>query len=114
MPEPRYFDTSTKVWVRGQPPPSSAYPPIRRGPGTILKLLLAKCGITPGGGCKCNATARQMDREGVAWCEAHFEEIVAVMTEEANRRNWLRFVPFKALGAEGLVRTAILNCNPLQ
>lgn len=80
------------------------------GPGTELKKLLAKIGITPTPTCSCNARARQMDvqesREP-GWCEAHLDEIVGWLREEAEKRN----LPFVDIAGRMLVRRAIRNAR---
>lgn len=75
------------------------------GVGGVLKEMLAAIGISS---CwSCVDTAGQMDRWGPDGCEEHMGEIVAIMERNANKKNWLRFIPFKQQGAELLVRRAI-------
>lgn len=75
------------------------------GPGGELKRLLASFGIKA---CfSCVDMARQMDEWGPDECERRIPEIVAGMVDRANHMNWMRFLPFKEVGAEQCVRTAI-------
>jgi len=77
--------------------------PVSGGPGTELKKLLKRIGITAKPNCSCNARARQMDAAGVAWCRANVAMIVDWLAEEAARRK----LPFSRLAASTLVRLAI-------
>jgi hypothetical protein len=86
--------------LRRKPPPD---PGPGCGPGTELKKLLAKIGITAEANCQCNARAAEMDKQGPAWCRAHLDTIVGWLAEEAQRRN----LPFLRTGAKILVRCAI-------
>lgn len=89
-----------------------AYPHARpaSGPGTELKRLLARIGITATPNCSCNARARAMDanedREP-GWCEAHLDEIVGWLREEAGQRG----LPFIDAAGRLLVRRAIRNAR---
>lgn len=71
------------------------------GPGTELKRLLGMIGVIEiysdesETGCKCNQRAREMNRRGVAWCEANPETILEWLREEAERRK-LVFIPLAA------------------
>ena len=58
-------------------------PPPNAGPGTELKKLLSRIGITPKAGCKCLARAVEMDIRGCEWCEANIDTIVGWLREEA-------------------------------
>lgn len=80
------------------------------GPGTELKKLLAKIGITATPTCSCNARARRMDVEESrepGWCEAHLDEIVGWLREEAEKRK----LPFVDMAGRMLVRRAIKNAR---
>jgi len=73
------------------------------GPGTELKKLLSKVGITASPDCACNARAAEMDRQGVEWCEANLDTIVGWLREQAEARG----LPFIDLAGRLLVRRAI-------
>ena len=77
------------------------------GPGTELKRLLARVGITASPDCACNARAAEMDRQGVDWCEANVETIVGWLREQATARG----LPFFKAAARLLVRRAIANAR---
>jgi hypothetical protein len=80
------------------------------GPGTELKKLLQKVGITATPTCSCNARARRMDEEEAkspGWCEAHLDEIVGWLREEATKRG----LPFLDAAGRVLVRRAISNAR---
>jgi len=83
----------------GQPPAG--------GPGTELKKLLARVGITATPDCSCNARAAEMDRQGVDWCEANVDTIVVWMREQAAARG----LPFVDLAGRMLVRQAVKNAR---
>jgi hypothetical protein len=90
----------------GQKPP----PQIDGGPGTELKKLLAVVGITATPTCSCNARAKRMDVEEArepGWCEAHLDEIVGWLREEATKRG----LPFLDAAGRLLVRRAIKNAK---
>jgi hypothetical protein len=82
-------------------------PPPTHGPGTELKKLLAKVGITSTPDCSCNARAAEMDRQGVDWCEANIDNIVGWLREQATARG----LPFVDLAGRMLVRRAIRNAR---
>lgn len=85
-------------------------PPPPHGPGTELKKLLAKVGITATEGCSCNSRARRMDEMEArepGWCEAHLDEIVGWLREEATKRK----LPFIDAAGRLLVRRAIRNAR---
>jgi hypothetical protein len=76
------------------------------GPGTELKKLLKRVGITATPNCSCNARAAKMDEEEAkepGWCEAHLDEIVGWLREEAGKRG----MPFLDMAGRLLVRRAI-------
>jgi hypothetical protein len=77
------------------------------GPGTELKKLLARVGITATPDCSCNARAAEMDRQGVEWCEANLDTIVGWLREQAEARG----LPFLDLAGRLLVRRAISNAR---
>jgi len=81
-----------------------------RGPGAELKKLLSRIGITATPNCACNARAAAMDineaREP-GWCEAHLEEIVGWLREEAQKRG----LPFVDMAGRLLVRRAIKDAK---
>jgi hypothetical protein len=77
------------------------------GPGVELKKLLKLIGITATPSCSCNARAAKMDQEGVEWSEAHLDEIVGWLREEATKRG----LPFVDMAGRVLVRRAISNAR---
>jgi hypothetical protein len=60
--------------------------PAAVGPGTELKKLLARIGITATPACSCNRMAARMDALGPDGSEAILDEVLAVMRQEAKRR----------------------------
>ena len=83
-------------------------PPPKKGkPGTELKRILSGFGITETKTCQCAAIATMMDAWGPDECEKHLDGLVAVLSEQATQRAWLKFAPFKALGAKLLLEQAI-------
>ena len=81
--------------------------PLHHGPGTELKKLLARVGITATPDCSCNARAAEMDRQGVEWCEANLDTIVGWLREQATARG----LPFLDVAGRMLVRRAISNAR---
>ena len=81
--------------------------PPTNGPGTELKKLLARVGITSTPDCACNARAAEMDRQGVEWCEANLDTIVGWLREQAEARG----LPFLDVAGRLLVRRAIANAR---
>jgi hypothetical protein len=80
------------------------------GPGTELKALLKKVGITASPGCSCNKRAQVMDANELnepGWCEANLETICDWLQEEATKRK----LPFIRMAAKILVRQAIRNAR---
>jgi len=77
------------------------------GPGTELKKLLARVGITATPDCACNARAAEMDRQGVEWCEANIDTIVGWLREQAHARG----LPFLDIAGRMLVKRAISNAR---
>ena len=82
-------------------------PPSSGGAGTELKTILARFGIVSQPNCRCGQRAREMDSNGIEWCEDHLEEIVDWLEEEATRRR----LPFVRLAGKVLVRRAISNAK---
>jgi hypothetical protein len=100
---PAYPRTPKPGFVKQQPAPA-------RGPGTELKKLLSRIGITATPNCSCNARARKMDEEEAkepGWCAAHLDEIVGWLREEATKRK----LPFLDAAGRVLVRRAISNAR---
>lgn len=60
------------------------------GVGSALKSILAKKGIKSNEGCQCNSRAKEMDANGLEWCEKNKEKIVGWLMEEAGQRFWLK------------------------
>jgi len=94
----KYHRTCPGEGASSAPPPAPTH-----GPGTELKKLLAKVGITSTPDCSCNARARTMDERGIAWCEENLDEIVGWLSEEAQKRG----LPFVDLAGRMLVKRAI-------
>jgi hypothetical protein len=93
--------------------PKPGYHPPRLeagGPGTELKKLLAKIGITATPNCSCNARAREMDARGCDWVEANEATVVGWLREEAGKRR----LPFFDAAGRVLVRRAIANARKEQ
>ena len=97
---PAYPLTPKPGFVPPHPAPAS-------GPGTELKKLLSLVGITATPDCSCNVRARTMDANGCDWCEAHLDEIVGWLREEATKRK----LPFVDMAGRVLVRRAISNAR---
>jgi hypothetical protein len=91
----------------GHEPQPAAPPAPTHGPGTELKKLLSRVGITSTPTCSCNARARTMDERGCDWCEANIDEIVGWLREEATKRG----LPFIDMAGRMLVRRAIKNAR---
>lgn len=90
---------------------TQAKPPApTHGPGAELKKLLKRIGIVATPNCSCNARAKRMDIEEArepGWCEAHLDEIVGWLREEATKRK----LPFLDVAGRVLVRRAISNAR---
>jgi hypothetical protein len=86
-----------------------APPPPNEGPGTELKKLLSRIGITPKAGCKCLARAVEMDIRGCDWCADNVSTIVSWLREEATSRR----LPFIDAAGTVLVNRAISNARRL-
>jgi len=80
-----------------------AHCPARPLPGTEMKALLARIGITASPTCSCNKRAQIMDEKGCDWCEEHIEEIDGWLAEEAKKRK----LPYLSLAGRALIRLAI-------
>ena len=94
-------------------PPAPTPPAQTHGPGTELKKLLSKIGITATPNCKCNARARHMDameKQEPGWCERNIDTVVGYLREAAADRG----LPFLDLPARLLVRRAISNARKEQ
>lgn len=107
---PAYPREPKPGFLQPQDKTASQTPPSTSGPGTELKKLLSKIGITATPNCSCNARARRMDEEESrhpGWCEAHLEEIVGWLREEATNRG----LPFLDMAGRVLVRRAIRNAR---
>lgn len=81
------------------------YEPKPGGPGTILKERLQQFGINACWGCL--DLASKMDAWGPDGCEENFTYIKNAMHANAEHRRWYRFVPFKEMGSEAIIRWAI-------
>jgi len=77
------------------------------GPGTELKALLSKIGITSSPTCSCNKRASLMDARGIPWCEENVETICDWLQEEAAKRN----LPFLRSAGKLLIRMALRNAK---
>lgn len=84
------------------PPPATSVPR-GYGPGTELKKMLAKIGITATPTCSCNSRAQIMDEKGVEWCKANTDTLVGWLREEATKRG----LPFVDLAGKIIVKRAI-------
>lgn len=82
-------------------------PPAACGPGTELKRLLGRIGITASPTCGCNAKARAMDAHGCDWCEQNLDTVVGWLREEAGKRR----LPWLDAVGKVLVRRAISNAR---
>ncbi len=100
------IDVDHPAYPRVSRLPEPPAPPTH-GPGTELKKLLAKVGVTASPDCSCNARAAEMDRQGVEWCEANLNTIVGWLREQATARG----LPFLDLAGRLLVRRAIANAR---
>jgi hypothetical protein len=85
-------------------PAGDSLPP---GPGTFLKKMFSRLGITAVGGCACNKRAAEMDRQGPDWCATHIDTIIEWLAEEAARRN----LCFSNIAARILIRVAIARAR---
>lgn len=99
-------------WLRKQAkkkrwtaPPSENRQKIRPagGPGTELKAIIGKFGITASPGCRCNKHAKQMDQWGADRCRQEIETILDWLEEEAKQR----IMPYSRTIARQFVMLAI-------
>lgn len=77
------------------------------GVGTQLKKLLSKLGIQASTNCDCNKHAKQMDDNGIEWCENNKETIIDWLEIEAKKRR----IPFIRYAALVLINKAIKNAK---
>ena len=91
------------------PAPTPAAP--THGPGTELKKLLSKVGITTKPGCACNKRARVMDEKGCDWCAENLSTITAWLKEEHARQKIM--IPFSETAVSLLVRYAIRRARAI-
>lgn len=73
------------------------------GPGSELKKLLSRIGITAKPNCSCNARAKRMDELGVEWCRQNINEISSWLREEATKRK----LPYSDMVGKALISLAI-------
>jgi hypothetical protein len=73
------------------------------GPGTLLSESLALIGIVSDANCGCRKKAKRMNCLGPDGCEAHMDEILAGLREEAENRG----LPFSEMVARMMVNRAI-------
>lgn len=76
-----------------------------QGVGSTLKEILARIGVSACFGCM--NLAKRMDDWGPAGCEEHMEEILEAMEQNAQKRNWMKLIPFRETGSRWLVNLAI-------
>jgi hypothetical protein len=100
------IDTESEFYPRASRMPEPVVPPTH-GPGTELKKLLARVGITASPDCSCNTRAAEMDRQGVEWCEANLDTIVGWLREQATARG----LPFIDIAGRLLIKRAIANAR---
>lgn len=107
------IDTESEYYPREAKPgrePQVATPAPTHGPGTELKKLLSRVGITASPDCSCNARARLMDeneQREPGWVEANLDIVVSWLREEATKRG----LPFVDMAGRMLVRRAIKNAR---
>ena len=77
------------------------------GPGTELKKILSRVGITSAPDCSCNAHAAEMDRNGCEWVEANMSTVVGWLREQAAARG----LPFLDAAGRALVLVAVRNAR---
>lgn len=86
------------------PRPSRPAAKVQAGPGTELKKLLARVGISADEpGCQCKSRAAFMDRQGCEWVAGNVDTVVGWLREEAQRRG----LPFIDVAGKMLVREAL-------
>lgn len=101
------FDCPKGFTAETAPQPQVAPP----GAGTQLKALLQSFGIGAEAGCGCWAMATRMDREGLDWCQENIPLIVIAMIGEAEKRQWVKYLPWKERGARWFVERAIASAQ---
>ena len=84
---------------------------VASGPGTELKKLLSKVGITTSPGCACNQRAKVMDQKGCDWCAENLPTITAWLKEEHTRQKIM--LPFSETVVSLLVRYAIRRARAI-
>ncbi len=80
------------------------------GVGTELQNIIAKFGLRPAPNCKCQQHIREMDTNGVDWCEQNIPTITGWLREEAQRAK----LPFTEIGAKRLIKRSISNAMKKQ
>lgn len=80
-----------------------------RGVGDILKAMLSSIGIQACFGCQ--NLQHKMNSWGPDGCEEHMPEILEFMEENAQAKNWMRFIPFREAGSKALVKMAITKAR---
>lgn len=92
-----------------KPCPARKHPPLARsvpssGPGTELKKLLGRIGITATPTCSCNRRAKEMDSHGIEWCRDNLDLIAGDwLAGEAKKRK----LPYSVFAGKKLVQLAI-------
>ena len=102
---PAYPRTPKPGFVPPQPKAAQQPPAPTSGPGTELKKLLKKIGITTKPGCACNKRAQYMDKMGPDWCDQNMDQIVGWLKEEHARQKVA--IPFVDAAVRLLVKYAI-------
>ena len=97
-----------RAWL-GRPQAAAFHVP--HGPGTELKKLLSKVGITTKPGCACNKRARVMDAKGCDWCAENLSTITGWLKEEHARQKIM--IPFSETAVSLLVRYAIRRARAI-
>ena len=80
------------------------------GPGTELKNILGKFGITASPQCSCTQRMKIMNDRGIEWCKDNIEYIVNWLEEEAAKRK----LPFMRFIGRKLVKSAIKRAEKKQ
>lgn len=73
------------------------------GVGTELARILSWFGFSKEGECKCGQRAAEMDKRGVAWCEANQDTILDWLADSARERG----IPFIRFAAGIALKAAI-------
>jgi hypothetical protein len=82
-----------------QPPPAGA--------GTQLKAILQRYRIQENRDCGCRQLASDMDRRGIAWCEANIDYIAGQLVRQARKRRWPVLEIAASLGLSGVSDTVL-------